>query len=412
MDAACFYLFILIKEIMVRFCMLHSADNTMKITFRVLIVFIVMAAIPACQQVEVGQRPVRIGVIAYTEDQHKEGMGIPTVNAARMAVEEINNAGGVRMENRLTPIELIVEGVASSPQRAVASMRKLTNRQNVSAIVGLHYSVDAIPAGAFADKAQIPFISPMSTNSNTTHGRDYVFRMSFLDERQGSVMARFAYHGLGSRRAAVMFDRTDPYSSGIAEVFSTTYLDLGGAVVSYQPFVRDTVDYHQTINLIKTANPDVLYLPGFAADVQIQAQIARENGLNVRLLGADGWDAIRFSQEKVFNNSYMTTHWVNSSDFAGAADFTANYQGKYNTEPGAVAALTYDAMKFLFRALEYSGSRDGASLRKAMIAMDPYDGVAGTVDFIENGDPVKGVVVLNLQERQVALEKIVQRGEY
>ncbi len=68
-------------------------------------------------------------------------------------------------------------------------------------------------------------------------------------------------------------------------------------------------------------------------------------------------------------------------------------------------------MKFLFKALEYSGRRDGVSLRKAMIAMDPYDGVTGTVDFIENGDPVKGVVVVNLQAEKVSLKKIVQRGE-
>ncbi len=312
----------------------------MKITLHILVFVVVMSSLSACKQVDGEERPVRIGVIAYTEDQHKERVGIPTINAARMAVDEINNAGGVRMKNRLTPIELIVEGVASSPQRAVASMRKLTNLENVSAIVGLHYSVDAIPAGAFADKAQIPFISPMSTSSYTTQGRNYVFRMSFLDEQQGSVMARFAYHDLGSRRAAVLFDRTDPYSSGIAEVFSTTYLDLGGAVVSYQPFVNDTVDYKKTINRIRTANPDVLYLPGFAADVQIQAKIARENGLNVRLLGADGWNANKFSHQTEFYDSFMTTHWINSDDFAGAAEFTAKYQREFNDEPVAVAALT------------------------------------------------------------------------
>ena len=180
----------------------------MKQIFYIFLSALLLLAIASCQRSDTDDKSVRIGLIAYTEDNHYEGVGVQTINAARMAVTEKNRAGGIKLMNGFSPVELVIEGIASSPQNAVSSVRKLTNHEGVSALVGLHYSVDAIPAGAFADKAKIPFISPMSTNRLTTQGRKYVFRMSFVDEQQGSVMARFAYETLNLRRAAVMFDRT------------------------------------------------------------------------------------------------------------------------------------------------------------------------------------------------------------
>ncbi len=367
----------------------------------------------SCEHTSQPPDAVRIGLLAYTEDEHRESMGLPTVNAAQMAVAEINRAGGVKLAAGQVQVELVVNGVvASSPQNAVAAFRKLSNLDKVSAVVGLHYSVDAIPAGIFAEKARIPFISPMSTHSSTTKNRNYVFRMSFVDEFQGSVMARFAFHDLGSRRAAVLFDRTDPYSAGIAEVFSTTYLDLGGAVVSWQPFVHEQVDYDEVVEQIKDANPDIIYLPGFSVDVAKQVEVVRAHGLDARLLGADGWDMQAFAQNPLFDNSYATSHWFKDVKFTGSARFVDNYIANYGQTPDAVAALTYDAMHLLFSALEFGGSNDGETLQKALVNMDAYAGVSGAVDFVGSGDPEKGVVVLQLIDKSISLKRIVEKGEY
>ena len=380
--------------------------------FNVASVACMTAILISCQQSPPRAETVKIGLLAYTEDEHKKSIGVPTVNAARMAVEEINRAGGVKLDGGRADVELVVNGVvASSPQNAVAAFRKMTNRDKVSAVVGLQYSVDAIPAGAFAEKARIPFISPMSTNNRTTRGREFVFRMSFVDEQQGGVMARFAYHDLGSRRAAVLFDRTDPYSSGIAEVFSSTYLDLGGAVVSWQPYVQHQVDYDMVVDQIKKAGPDILYLPGFGVEVARQVEIIKNKQVDAVLLGGDGWDMQAFAGNVLFDNSYATAHWFSNAHIEGSEQFVENYTANFGDPPDAVAALTYDAMHILFAALEHSGSKDGVLLRNALIDMESFKGVSGAVDFVASGNPDKGVTVLRLNDGKTHLERIVKRGE-
>ena len=360
-----------------------------------------------CEKPDLSEKSVRIGLIAYTADEHSQRVGIPTLNAAQMAVDEVNKAGGVKIDSQYQQVELIVEGIASSPQNAVAATRKLTNRENVVAIVGLQYSVDAIPAGAFAEKAHVPLISPMSTNRLTTEGRNYVFRMSFVDELQGAVMARCAFQDFGSRRAAVLFSRSDPYSSGIAEVFSSVYNDMGGAIVAYESFTDKTTDFMAHIEAIKAAKPDVLYLPNFSTVVLEQVRQLRQMGLKVRLLGADGWNAREFSMNSDFNGSYMTTHWSRGMEAVGADEFVKSYMYQFNSEPGAVAALTYDSMQVLFKALENTSRLNGESIRLALMEMEPFEGVTGSIDFIDSGDPVKGVVVLRLQDKQVSFQKII-----
>jgi len=379
-------------------------------SFYYMTVLLLLLLAGACQKDGDGPRAVRIGLIAYTEDVHADTVGQPTINAARLAVDEVNRTGGVRQEAGKAPVELVIEGIASSPQNAVAAMRKLTNRENVAAIVGLQYSVDAIPAGEFADRAHVPFISPMSTNARTTRGRDYVFRMSFVDELQGSVMARYAFEVLGGRRAAVMFDHTDPYSSGISDVFATTFKDLGGAVVSYQAFNPEAIRYDEVFDHISQNDPDILYLPGFSADVRQHVRQARHHGLQLQLLGADGWNADEFSRNPDFKGSYMTSHWVAGSGGEVAEAFATEYRKAYGKEPEAVAALTYDAVKLVLAALAHGGRSDGESLRQALIDMDAFAGVTGAVDFIENGDPVKGVLILHLQDGKARLERVVGPG--
>jgi len=383
----------------------------MKIHFNIPILVIILAVsvVAACQKVEISSEPVRIGLITYV-DEHEKSVGIPTLNAAQMAVDEVNASGGIIVAGEPRKVELIVEGIASSPQNAVAATRKMINAENVVAMVGLHYSLDAIPAGRFAERARVPLISPMSTNRLTTEGRNYVFRMSFVDDLQGAVMARYAYQDLGARRAAVLFNRSDPYGSGISDVFKSTFIALGGEVVSSLSYVDSVDSYHSLVVEINESKPDVLYLPGFAVDVARQVREIRQQGVDVQLLGADGWNSQRFSTNSDFEGSYLTNHWIAGMDVPGSDSFVKRYRELFGDLPEAVSALTYDSMNILFTALGSSNQIDGESIRDRLVDMGPFDGVSGTIDFVDSGDPVKGVVVLRLHQGEVHFQKIVQQG--
>ena len=74
------------------------------------------------------------------------------------------------------------------PEKVVLAARKLINQENVVAIVGPQFSRDAIPVAEVAEATEIPMISPMSTNPDTTANKKYAFRVGFLDPFQGLVM--------------------------------------------------------------------------------------------------------------------------------------------------------------------------------------------------------------------------------
>ena len=340
--------------------------------------------------------PIRIGLIAYTKDEHQRRVGTPALNAAHMAVEDVNRAGGIRLGDKQYPVELVVEGIASSPQNAIAAMRRLTNLEQVTAVIGANYSVDAIPAGHFAEKARTPFISPMSTNPRTTEGRNYVFRMSFLDEKQGQVMADFVFERLGSRRAALLYNRPDPYSHDIAAVFIGSYVGSGGKVVVKEGYVDLDHDLEPSLDLIEKAAPDVIYLPNFSNEALRQVRAIRKRGIDVPLLGADGWSPGEFSTYPEFDNTYMTVHW-----FAGADRFSTRYMERYGVEPEAVSALTFDAFNLLFQAIGRSGRLDRETIRQQLIDMPSFHGVSGDVDFIDSGDPDKMVKILGILDGKV-----------
>lgn len=385
-----------LKGLVLHFRLLHIA-----------VFFFLVCGLAGCRE-QSPQKPVRIGLIAYTKGETlKERLGLPTISAAELAVSNINRAGGLKIGQDRRPVNLVVAGIASSPQNAIAATRNLINRENVVAIVGPQYSADAIPAGAFAEKARLPMISPMSTNSRTTDGRQYVFRMSFIDQFQGRVMARFAIEDLGSRKAAVLYNRADPYSRGIVEVFVKEYRDLGGEVVAAPSFAGQVDDYSRYIAAIWMHKPDVLYLPGFASDVKQQVNTVEQFDFDVTLLGADGWNVGEFSKMEVFNDSYVTTHWGPGIGGKEAGRFATKYREMFDSEPQAVAALTYDSMQILFKAIERAGNLQGRAIRESLIALEGFEGVTGTIDFVDSGDPEKGVVVLRLRDGNQSFEKYV-----
>ncbi|MCK5351749.1 ABC transporter substrate-binding protein, partial [bacterium] len=233
---------------------------------------------------------IRIGIIAYLKGEYADLDGAAMVNASKMALTSLDPDGGLMIGSRRHRVKLVTAGINNVPEEAVAAATELINRENVVAIIGPQFSNDAIPAGEIAERASIPMICPISTNPEVTTGREYVFRMSFLDDLQGSAMADFAIGYLEIRSAAVLFDIADLYSRGIAEVFRTRFMESGGKVLAFESYTSGEQDFTQQLNRIADRKPEVLYLPTYSEDTIMQAQQARKLGIDSVLLGSDGWD--------------------------------------------------------------------------------------------------------------------------
>lgn len=323
----------------------------------------------------------------------------------RLAIEEINAAGGVLGR----PLELITEDDRSITEEARTAAQKLLQRDQVVALLGEVASSRSLAAAPEAQRAGVPMISPGSTNPKVTEVGDYVFRACFIDPFQGAVMARFAVEDLRGRRLAILFDFKQDYSVGLAEFFRQKARELGAEIVADERYTSGDIDFRPQLTTIRAANPDAVFVPGYYTEVGLIARQAREKGLNVPLLGGDGWDSektVEIGGEAV-DGYYFSTHYAADSDNPRVQEFVRKFAAQNGSTPDAMAALGYDAAGILADALGRAGATDGAKLRDAIAATAGFEGVTGRISMDEKRNARKDAVVLEIEGGKFRYHKTV-----
>ena len=218
------------------------------------------------------------------------GQGL--VEGIELAVKEINAAGGVLNKQ----IKLVKSDNKSENAETANVATKLITRDKVVAILGPATSGNAKAAIPVANKNKVPLISASATDDDVTvdsNGkvREFAFKTCFNDSFQGSILANFASSDLKSKEAAILLDNTSDYSKGLVKSFKETYKSLGGTIVAEQAYQQKDKDFKAALTNIKDSNPDVLYVPGYYEEVGLIVKQARELGLDVPIIGGDGYDS-------------------------------------------------------------------------------------------------------------------------
>jgi len=353
---------------------------------------------------------VRIGVIAeLTGDM--PAVGASCRNAAEMAVREINAAGGIDIGGKKHQVELFVEDNAGKPEQSASAAQELIAEQDVVAIIGPNASRYAIPASEIAESARVPLISPWSTNprltldARTGAPKKYVFRACFIDPFQGRVVAKFVLDQLKAKKAAVLYDVASDYNKGIAEYFKKTFEENGGWIVAFETYTTNDKDFSAQLTKIKSASPDIVFLPNYYSEVPLQVQQAHRLGLNVPFVGSDSWGSPELMKlcGGDCEGYYFSTHYSADAATPAAKQFIAAYQQKYATTPDDVAALTWDAFGLLWQALRGAGRVDRQAVRDALAHISDYQGVTGTMKFQGgSGDPIKSAVIVQIKNGRFA----------
>src|SRR5690606_39163146 len=120
-----------------------------------------------------------------------------------------------------------------------------------------------------------------------------VFRVCFIDPFQGAVMAKFAREELGVERVAVLRDVRNDYSVGLANYFVRSFQEQAGTILVDQSYSAGDIDFRSQLTDIRGRAPQAIYVPGYYTDVALIARQARELGLDVPLMGGDGWDSAK-----------------------------------------------------------------------------------------------------------------------
>jgi len=333
--------------------------------------------------------------------------GLSAKNGVLMAADEINQAGGINGHQ----IDIVIEDDKGSPEEAAQAAGKLIDRYKVVAIIGAGASGNSLAAAPKAQSARVPLIAPSSTNPAVTEAGDYIFRACFIDGFQGEVMAKFAANTLKAKRAAIMLDFNSPYSRGLTQFFEFSFAKLGGEIVVKQSYSQGDADYRGQLSAIKAANPDVIYIPGYYGDVAIIAKQARQLGLTMPLLGADGWDAPELWElgGDALNGAYISNHYSADDPAETIQKFVKSYRQRYsNLTPDAHAALAYDALRFLAEAIQRAGTTEGSKLRDALAETKNFAGVTGIISMDRDRNAVKSAVVLKLEDLKYIYQETIQ----
>ncbi len=301
--------------------------------------------------------------------------GKSTQRGIEMALEELNQAGGV--EGKL--FRIVVEDDQSKPEEAATAIKKLINQDKVLLVLGEVASSRTLAGAPICQEAKVPLITPASTNPKVTQIGDYIFRVCFIDPFQGEVMAKFARNTLKVSKAAILKDIKNDYSVGLAQFFTETFTNLGGQVITEESYAEGDIEFRAQLTAIKAKNPEVIFIPGYYTEIGLIARQARDLGINVPLIGGDGWDSPRLVEigGKALENTYYSNHYTAEDPRPQIQKFISNYKTRYSETPDAMAPLGYDAARIAFDAIRRSGILQEQNVKKA------YQENTGTVSLME-----------------------------
>jgi branched-chain amino acid transport system substrate-binding protein len=333
--------------------------------------------------------------------------GRSAINGVLMAADEINYEGGINGRR----IDVVIEDDRGSPEEAARLTAKLIDQDKVIAIIAGGTSGNSRAAAPKAQSSHVPMISSSSTDPAVIQTGDYIFRACFADSFQGEVMASFAANTLKAQTAAILFDFNSPYSRGLTEYFKLSFLKLGGRIVTEQSYAQGDADFKGQLSTIRSAEPDVIYIPGYYLEVAQIAKQARMIGLTQPLLGGDGWDAPELWQlgGDALNGAYISTHYSSDDPSPVIQAFVVGYKQRYgNLLPDAHAALAYDATRLLADAITRAGTTESSPLREALAQTKNFGGVTGVITMDGERNAVKPAVVFKLQDVKYIYQETIQ----
>jgi len=322
--------------------------------------------------------------------------GITTERGARMAVDELNAAGGIR-GRKLELAVLDTQGKADEAGNAVA---RLIDVNKAVALLGEIQSSLSLVGGRIAQRRQVPMVSPSSTNTKVTEIGDYVFRVCFIDPFQGYVMARFAFENLKLRKVAILKDVRSDYSIGLTDNFRAAFVKLGGQIVTEESYGAGDTEFSAQLTKIKATGPDGLYVPGYYTEVGAVARQARRLGLTVPMMGGDGWESpeLRNIGGQDIVGSYYSNHFAHDNPTPSAKKFIDGYQTRFKEPAPGLAALGYDAVVVIADAMKRARDLSPQAIRDALASTKEVVAVTGKLTLDQNRNPVKPAVVVKVTD--------------
>ncbi len=328
----------------------------------------------------------------------------PALKGARLAIKQINGAGGVKGQQ----IELIQYDGKSTLADIANAAQRLVHEDKVIAIVGVCDSGFYLASAPIAQDAGIPYLDVGGTVPNLPEQiGEYAHMMPFGDDYQAFVAAEFAMKDLGAKSAFLLRDGDTDYTRAIAQFFQERFQRDGGKIIEESSYHTGDTDYSSHITKIRGTDPapDFIYAAMNPGDDATFVRQAREAGITIPIIGGDAFDNPDLVKNAGAGNTadvYFTTHMAMSTDNPLVARFIDAYKAEYGIPPeNAFAGLGYDSVNLMVEAMNKSADLSSKSINDAIFTITSFNGVTGNADFSSpKRAPDKEVTIIAVKDGQ------------
>ena len=339
---------------------------------------------------------IKIGTISPNTG-NMSAYGDAVTKAWKLAAKEINDAGGVLGKK----IELIEKDDQMDSTETLNAFNSLI-AEDVVAVLGSVSSGCTSAITDVADEEKILLITPTSTADSITTTDDFVFRACYADSFQGKIAAKYAADN-GYKEVGVLYSSADTYSKGLYDSFASACAEYGVTVKIAESVASiDEKEFTNQWAAIAESGVGFVFSPFYYYSVgpYIVPQ-AREAGYTGIIMGADGYDGTtdyisEGTDLSYYNDVLFTNHYDPADSSTVVQNFVNAYKAEYNNEtPNALAALAYDSLYMLAKAIENAGSEESVKIRDALADTSVnYECVTGTFKLDSTGTPSKGASVI------------------
>lgn len=359
--------------------------RTKPVTFG-LVLCLVLVALAACgvgAAKEETKQPIKIGITAPLSGRGAD-YGAYLVTSAKLAVQEINEKGGIDGRK----IELFIEDDQSEPSICVNATKKLIYGTKVDMILSSAVSLCTLAQIPVCNQAGMPlFCTVASSPAITKENHEWlVGQMAVPDDAALVAAATYAVRDKGLKRVAILYENSD-YGRGPGLAAAERVKELGGQVVALETVNPTETDFMVVLNKMKAANPDVMIMMAMPTMAPMIVRQKKQIGLDVPLYVNQGnCSSIFIEQAKEFAEGVFSTgFWSPFATDERSVKFVEAYTKFAGRPPVQACAGTYDGIYLVAEAVKKLGGFDKAKVRDYIRNSREFVGVAGQYSFNENG---------------------------
>jgi branched-chain amino acid transport system substrate-binding protein len=319
-------------------------------------------------------------------------IGQGCVNAAKLAVEMVNDAGGIKSLGG-AKLNLIVSDVQSDTTVTRTETDRLISGYKLSAIHGCFASALTLIASEVAERAKIPLLTG-SSSDQLNKDRHYTFTPFSRASQFALAQLQMSKLVSDAPKVAVIFENTafgTSTSNGLREQAPSQ----GVEIVMFEPYSAGLTDASPLINKVKASGANMLFPVSYLNDLILIIRAIKQNGLQIAINGGSGGFVIPDFYKNVgavAEGLLGVAHW-NHDINADAQKVNEVYKKRYGEflfeYAGGLVAQTF----MIADALERAGSVDPQKVRNALTSLDVSSGYAamcpgGKVKFGADGKNV------------------------